>query len=712
MSLSKDEIDAIQSLNQELKNLKKTSLDFEKGVEGFSKERRKGAEAELKLLKEKLKIIKESNEIDPKVKKQAEENYKRIVHLNRLLKEQYQVVGRITQEVAVTGRKYADFLMSTAAQYNLAQNIAKEYRGLVKTIGLGGRSAELMTESFKGALPDVIEMGLKAGDLGQVYETMAEASGRITPVTEEDAKAIASVAAGTGMMSSDAAGMAESFNLMGVSSQKMEEALMETYKESKAMGLNSTKVINTLQKNMKTLQSYSFANGVKGMTSMAKQAVKMRLDVSDVLQMADKFYQPEAAIEAAANLQMLGGDIAEAFGDPFETMYLARNKPEELAKKLGEMTENMMQFNEETGEYEFPAEVRMQLKSAGEQLGINTEKMIEMSRQTSKIKDIKMKFSSIGDNETRENLASLAQWSESRGEFVVKHNGEDLGLDSITDSMAEEIQQANQSPEETFRDIAINTQTMSEKIENFLDAQKTKAVTATNIYEIAQKGIEGTFADVRESMKASTQAWIDKGSAMISGMFADSEESDTINELNKEFGTLTTSIKDGTIKSFNDLSTVMNNFGETWGELADPSSNTTSNPFSMYVDQASCEAVTGAKWDGTKCVAEDLVSYPGDGEGRVLTGPFGKIGLDDRDMLLAGDPNKIGSGTNTGGSTEISGTATINVNINSNTPITPYMESQLTSKIIEVYQKIANGNGDVSSVYQGQPSKGSDILYA
>ena len=99
--------------------------------------------------------------------------------------------------------------------------------------------------------------------------------------------------------------------------------------------------------------------------------------------MADKFYQPEAAIEAAANLQMLGGDIADAFGDPFETMYLARNKPEELAKKLGDMTENMMQFNEETGQYEFPAEVRMQLKSAGEQLGINTNKMIDMARQTS-----------------------------------------------------------------------------------------------------------------------------------------------------------------------------------------------------------------------------------------------------------------------------------------------------------------------------------------
>lgn len=40
---------------------------------------------------------------------------------------------------------------------------------------------------------------------------------------------------------------------------------------------------------------------------MAKLAVKMRMDVGEMLGMAGKFYEPEAAIEAAANLQMLGG---------------------------------------------------------------------------------------------------------------------------------------------------------------------------------------------------------------------------------------------------------------------------------------------------------------------------------------------------------------------------------------------------------------------
>ena len=100
--------------------------------------------------------------------------------------------------------------------------------------------------------------------------------------------------------------MAEQFDLMGLSSEKVfgpSGYINQGIGQSRAMGLNANKVIKVLSTNMKSMQQYSFKNGVKGMIEMSKQAVKMRVDVSDILQMADKFYHPEAAIEAAANLQ-------------------------------------------------------------------------------------------------------------------------------------------------------------------------------------------------------------------------------------------------------------------------------------------------------------------------------------------------------------------------------------------------------------------------
>ena len=255
----------------------------------------------------------------------------------------------------------------------------------------------------------------------------------------------------------------------------------------------------------------SFKGGVKGMTEMAKLAVQMRMEVGDMLGMAEKFYAPEQAIEAVANLQMLGGDIAEAFGDPFETMYLARNKPEELAKKVQTMTENMIQFNEETGEYEFPAEARMQLKAAGEQLGINVDSMIDIARQSSKIKDIKMNVSgNIQDEKMREGLASMAKMKD--GKWVVDFDGKEVGIGDIGVDLAEKMLAAPKKEEDAIMDIAYNSMTTNDILKNILEAMKTGYVAESNVYEITEdimrpsmeslfKGVESQVTNMVEGLQ-------------------------------------------------------------------------------------------------------------------------------------------------------------------------------------------------------------------
>ncbi|MDB0059703.1 hypothetical protein N9F18_00950, partial [bacterium] len=455
------------------------------------------------------------------------------------------------------------------------------------------------------------------------------------------------IAKGVNISSNEATKMAESFDLMGMSTDSMAEHLADVYKESQSLGLNAAKVVKVLNQNIKTMQGYSFASGVKGMTEMAKQAVKMRLDVGDVLQMADKFYQPEAAIEAAANLQMLGGDIAKAFGDPFETMYMARNKPEELAKKVGEMTENMMQFNEETGQYEMPAEVRMQLKAVEGQLGINVDKMAEMARQTSKIKDIQMKFTSIGDEETRESLAGLAKYSEEKGEFVVQHNGEELGLDSISEGMADEILKANEnegkSDSDLFKNIAINTQTMSERMDNLYESQAARIAGQTNVYEITAGNIENTvLKDVGESFNRLADTFLENVNFNevfdAEDMSLESFYGQGLEEMEK-----TIEAVDGGITKFSDelerLNTVIVKERESINNSDD-------------VQSQNCPK--GRKYNPLtgNCDAEDLMALPGS-NGKVLTGKFGSIGLDDRDMVVAGDPNKLMGGNSSGTSSKM-----------------------------------------------------------
>ena len=339
-------------------------------------------------------------------------------------------------------------------------------------------------------------------------KSFSEQSGRLRFFNEQDIITMDSLARATKMMPSEVASIAETFDLMGHGVESMNETLVDVYDASQKAGLNSTKVIKTLQSNIKQMSSFSFVNGVRGMTEMARQAVKMRLDVSDVLSMADKFYQPEAAIEAAANLQMLGGDIAKAFGDPFETMYLARNKPEELAKKLQDMTENMLQFNAESGEFELPAEARMQLKAAGDQLGINVDKMTEMARQSSKIGKVKMEIDGNAfDDEVREGIAGMAKMKD--GKWVVDFSspsGEKMEIDinnteQLRDAVDQGLLDTQKSDSDLFRDISMNTQTMSERMVSMGESTRATAVQATDFHQIYEKAMDPTL----EAMEKQTQ---------------------------------------------------------------------------------------------------------------------------------------------------------------------------------------------------------------
>ncbi|GAF95249.1 unnamed protein product, partial [marine sediment metagenome] len=193
-----------------------------------------------------------------------------------VLKGQNQVLGRIKQELKLTVTSLKDFLQSTAVQFNYAQMMAKEYKNISREMGVSSIMSEYVTQNFKDASGEVLMMGGELTDITKMMTTFAEDSGRIRMLDKEDLEIIEAIALGTNMTAGEAASMAQQFDLMGLSTEKMNESLASVFKESQSIGLNSNKVIKVLQKNMGTLQSYSFSSGVRGMTEMAKQAVKMR----------------------------------------------------------------------------------------------------------------------------------------------------------------------------------------------------------------------------------------------------------------------------------------------------------------------------------------------------------------------------------------------------------------------------------------------------
>lgn len=667
--------------------------------------------------------LNEMNDALAKANEYYNQNKKEIDDADGKLKEQLktldktakglQSIGLLNKGITSTfgdmSKETAKFARSTNEWFKKGEKLAEQYLKVSKNIGLSENRSKTLTSNFNASVKESLTLGYSLDDMRETFSTFAEETGRARILSSEEAENIAKVAQGANLYASEATKMAEQFDLMGVSSEKMVNFLNETIRTSREMGLNSNKVIKVLQTNMKSMQQYSFSRGVKGMVEMSKMAVKMRMDVGEMLGMADKFYQPEAAIEAAANLQLLGGDIAQAFGDPFTVMYEARNKPEELAKRVGKMTENMVSFNEQTGEFDFPAEARMQLQSVSKELGIGMDSLTEMTRQASKIKSIKMNVSgNILDENMREGIAGMARMKDGKWQVDFTEGGKTMtkSIDDLTNEQAklildQEEEKKGKTDTDYLSEIALYTQTFSEKVANIGESQQFGFAAEMDVYSVTMDSFLRDSLDTysRESkamFETLTKSFGDGGLRQVLIDTFVGDESEGL--LEAGFRTTFSNMQTAIAKSIKD------------GKLDIKTLNTSATDVEIFTDKLT-------KMNDVKFNTKD--------NSTVVAGPKGTFTLDKQDEYYGKDGGfvagtNLGMGktlnktvnNNTSSEMKVSGTATINVNINSNTDISSNMEGQITNKIIEVYQKIANGGGDVSSVYQAQPSKGSETLYA
>jgi hypothetical protein len=450
--------------------------------------------------------------------------------------------------------KLLDFSTNLQDQYKSAEQLAKTFKQTSVNIGIGYQNQKILGSEFNKSVMLVERLGGNMDDVNTIYSKFADQSGRVRILDDEEVQRIFAIEQATGLMGDSAAALAERFDLMGVGSEQFAENVNQILKDSQKLGLNSSKVVKVLSDNFENMQRMSFRGGVKAMTEMSKLAVKMRIDVSDMLGMADKFYEPEAAIEAAAQLQLMGGDIAEAFGDPFETMYLARNKPEELANRLQSMTENMVAFNEETGEYELPAEARQQLSFAAEQLGLAKDSVIDMAFQSSKMKDIKLSVGGDFTEEQLDKISSIAKFKD--GQWKVDVGDESVAVDGLDTDQLEKALISPSTEEDAIKATAEGVMTTNEKLQALYQATQTGIVIKTDFYS----KVDNQMGKQIQSLTDGNSKLIETFSNLTSKITTDLD----MDGVTKKIGDATSEITNATIQS---LTTSINEKFDSIGGL-------------------------------------------------------------------------------------------------------------------------------------------------
>jgi hypothetical protein len=216
--------------------------------------------------------------------------------------------------------------------------------------------------------------------------------------------------------------MAGQMEAFGMGALQSAEVISGIQAMSEQMGANSGKVIKKFQANLGMLNKMNFRGGMQSLAKMAAHSEKFKLSMESVASVSDKVFRPEGAIEAAAQLQMMGGSLAQ-LGDPFQLMYQARNAPEELAKSITKAARESATFNKETGEFEMSAHELDRMREAAKALGMDYTELVKTAKQASKMEYMEKFLPSGMDSKDKDLILGMSEMTKNGAEITFSKDG-------------------------------------------------------------------------------------------------------------------------------------------------------------------------------------------------------------------------------------------------------------------------------------------------
>jgi hypothetical protein len=98
--------------------------------------------------------------------------------------------------------------------------------------------------------------------------------------------------------------------------------------------------------------------------------------LSTVTSLADKFFDPEGAVDFAAQMSVIGGAVGD-LADPFKLMYMATNDLEGLQEAIADTAASAVYFDKEKNKFSISPEQRRQLKAMAEQMGMSYQELAD-----------------------------------------------------------------------------------------------------------------------------------------------------------------------------------------------------------------------------------------------------------------------------------------------------------------------------------------------
>jgi len=339
-----------------------------------------------------------------------------------------------------------------------------------------GMSNEQLLDTIDGLTEAALQasrFGLTTHDLFTTFKAISVEIQRnlyIPPTVVERASLLTKTLKGF-----DAGHFAKGFDDIGYSLDtamgKVDEtdnAMSEILQTGREFGVVMEKFLQNIGDELKLINTFGFERGIEGLARMVARGQSLGISMDKTTSLAEKFFDPEGAIEFAANMQIIGGAVGD-LQDPFKLMYMATNDLEGLQEAIIDTAAAAATFDEEKGKFVISPEQRRQMMAMKDQLGMSYQELADLAVRSAKRAEV---FNQIGDfsdmSETDKELLSSMAAIGKGGVAQVKIPGieEMVDVSNVTEEQMELLRKEGMTDSEVYKQQL----TVAEKANQYLAA--------------------------------------------------------------------------------------------------------------------------------------------------------------------------------------------------------------------------------------------------
>ncbi len=515
------------------------------------------------------------------VKSEGEQDEKKVeVKGKTVLAQMKQLATDINQNIAIDmDTVYTNLTGNILKMEDSAMALGRTMGGFVDQTGEARRNIVEALSNSRG-------MNLSFQEGMDIVAGIASEMGRMVNPSAEVLTNALHFSKAASMSSQETGKMIVQFQEFGGSQMEAITDMSRLGTSARKSGLDAKSFTTEVAKNLKQASLYGFKGGIKDIEEMVKKTKLLgtSMEKLGIKGAAENLLDPEKAMEAAANIQMIGGNIG-ALGDPFQLLYMGQKDMKKLTDEVLNMTKATFTFDKATGAFTQTTEDMYAMKAQAQALGISYDDAAQAGKELAKVDFIKSSTKladKITDEDTQNLVAGLAQISKD-GTVNIDLPGLDKKFSSLDEALDDqEFQDAllkyQENAKKSDKDLALEQMSVSEKqlaiqsdIKHMLLLTMTDKERETflqeqremnqNLNDFAFKSAETaaqTSSSLLQNFNTMSEAGVDLGKVAINKLL----ESDKIKEAGNSFAESLKSAGDAVTDFSKNASSAAKNFIE------------------------------------------------------------------------------------------------------------------------------------------------------